>query len=68
MYPIAIVMLRQRELELESEEERRRLADVTRRLRPPLRHQLGTALIRLGTRLSPATAPDIAQKVRNAGL
>ncbi len=54
MHPIAIVMLRQRELELESEEERRRLADVTRRLRPPLRHQLGTALIRLGTRLHTA--------------
>jgi hypothetical protein len=54
--PIQVAAVVQRTRQLDWEEERARLADTSRRLRPSWRHQLGRALIRLGTRLDRDTA------------
>lgn len=52
-YPIfQYALLRQKEMDLERESERARLAALAARVRPPLRRQLGAALVRLGTRVS----------------
>jgi len=47
-------LIRQRQRDLLVEGERERLAASVSRLRPPLREQLGAALIRLGTRVAAA--------------
>jgi hypothetical protein len=50
--PIQVALIVQRSRKLDHEQDRVRLAETTRRLRPPLRRQLASLLIRLGTRLA----------------
>ncbi len=62
-YPVfQYALLRQKERDLELELQRERLAATVSRMRPPLRHQLGAALVRLGARFADSEPPQLTRR------